>query len=78
MLISLLFIFKCIIFAENSPTVQQSPDLTPRAANGAPPLTTAGAGSDLTCGASYLVFFLRTQLFVELGVTEEGTLFQLK
>lgn len=44
MLTSLLFIFKCVIFAKNGPSAQQSPDLTPSAADGAPPPAAAGAG----------------------------------
>lgn len=57
MLTSLLFIFKYIFFAKNSPTVGQSPALTPDAVHAVHPLTAAGAGSGLKHGAFKMPFY---------------------
>lgn len=72
MLTSLLFIFKCIIFASNSRAVQKSPDLTPSADSGPlQALTAAGAGSGLKFGASKDASFSCIHLVVELGIAEK-------
>lgn len=72
MLTSLLFIFKCIIFASNSRAVRQSPDLTPSSNSGPlQTLTAAGAGSGLKSGASKDASFSCIHLAAEPGIAEK-------